>query len=78
MKKRCETGKRESHVLLESVKRARTRHNKVCKVDHIMKFEVNMIRYSEAKPLFFFFFFYPYSLARNNLMYQSKIIFPPG
>lgn len=42
-----------------------------------MKFEVNMIRYSEAKPIHSIFF-YPYSLARNNLMYQSKIIFPPG
>lgn len=41
---------------IEKCQRARTRHNKVCKVDHIMKFQLNVIRYNEVKPIHFFFF----------------------
>lgn len=29
------------------------RHNKVCKADHKMKFELNMTRYNDAKPFHF-------------------------
>lgn len=49
--------KRKSHVFIGKCQRARTRHNKVCKVDHIMKLEVNMTCDNEAKayPLYFFF-----------------------
>lgn len=65
--------KKEITRFIGKCQRARTRHNKVCKVDRIMKFEVNMIRHNEAKPIHYF---QPSNLAPNNLMYQSKIIFP--
>lgn len=59
MKKRHERLGKGNHTFfffIEKCQRARTRHNKVCKVDHIMKFQLNVIRYNEAKPIHFFFF----------------------
>lgn len=51
MKETHETGK-GNYVLMECL-RART-ITKVCKVDLVMKFEVNMTHYNEVKPIHFF------------------------
>lgn len=66
--------KRKSHIFIGKCQRAQTHHNKVCKVDHRMKFEVNMIHYNEVKS----FLLLLQSTNANNLMYQSKITFPPS
>ena len=47
-----EIGKGKSHILLESV---REHVPIICKVDHIMKYEMDMICYNEAKPIHFFY-----------------------